>query len=88
MNYKKGDRVRHPRLDDWGLGEVLEDSSAKEVRVFFVGVGEKRLSLEHVKPVKVEGSNAAHPLLDNLSVASVVSGIRYQSLEESIDRFL
>jgi hypothetical protein len=23
MDYKKGDRVRHPSKDDWGLGEVL-----------------------------------------------------------------
>lgn len=88
MSYRKGDRVRHPNLDDWGLGEVLENSSAKEVRVFFVGVGEKRLSLEHVKPVKVADSDAAHPVLDNLSVSSISSGIRYQSLEDSIDRFL
>lgn len=88
MSYEKGERVRHPTLEKWGVGEVLENASAKEVRVFFVGVGEKRLSLEHVKPVKVSGPDAAHPVLDNLSVSSTSSGIRYQSLQESIDLFL
>lgn len=88
MDYKKGDRVKHPNLPEWGLGEVLENASTKAVRVFFVGVGEKRLSLEHVRPVKVPGSDSAHPVLDNLSVSLTFSGIRYQTLAESIDRFL
>jgi hypothetical protein len=41
MDYKKGDRVKHPTKDDWGLGEVLENSNGDTVRVFFVGTGEK-----------------------------------------------
>ncbi|MGI0035714.1 MAG: DUF3553 domain-containing protein [Nitrososphaera sp.] len=27
MTYKKGQRVRHPKKADWGLGEVLEDAT-------------------------------------------------------------
>jgi len=88
MSYEKGERVRHPTLEEWGLGEVMENASPKEVRVFFVGVGEKRLSLEHVKPVKVTGPDAVHPVLDNLSVSNTSSGIRYRSLPVSIERFL
>ncbi len=88
MNYNKGDRVRHPTREDWGLGEVLGASNGKEVRVFFVGAGEKTLVLAHVQPVKVSGPDASHPILDNLQVKATASGIRYQSLPESIERFL
>jgi hypothetical protein len=48
MWLKKEDRVRHPIKAEWGLGEVLEDSNGETVRVFFVGIGEKTLSLKHV----------------------------------------
>ena len=48
MWLKKEDRVRHPIKAEWGLGEVLEDSNGETVRVFFVGTGEKTLSLKHV----------------------------------------
>jgi hypothetical protein len=88
MRYQKGDRVRHPTMEDWGLGEVLEDSAAGTVRVFFVGAGEKILSLAHVEPIKVAPEVAAHPVLDNLKIKKTSSGIRYQSLPESIAYFL
>ena len=38
MEYMKGDRVKHPTKDDWGLGEVLENSNGESVRVFFVAL--------------------------------------------------
>lgn len=88
MKYMKGDRVRHPALDGWGLGEVLEDSTPHAVRVFFVGAGEKQLSLQHVQPVVVAPGEASHPVLDNLKITRTASGIRYQSLPESIGYFL
>lgn len=87
MTYRKGDRVRHPTLEDWGLGEVLDDSNGDRVRVFFVGVGEKTLKLGLVAPVKVEGPESRHPVLDNLKVGKPSSGIRYQSLAQSIQYF-
>ena len=49
MQYKKATRVRHPQAPDWGLGEVLEDSAGGLVRIFFVGVGEKKLSLKDLE---------------------------------------
>ncbi|MCP4321750.1 MAG: DUF3553 domain-containing protein [Psychromonas sp.] len=88
MLYKKGERVRHPKLADWGLGEVLADSGNDSVKVFFVGVGEKFLSLKYVQPVHVSSENAHHPVLDNLKVQKCTSKFKYQSLEQSVDCFL
>ena len=88
MGYKKGERVRHPTKEDWGLGEILEDSRGDRVRIFFVGVGEKTLSLQHIEPVRVVGDESHHPVLDNLRIAKSQSGIKYQSLPHSIEVFL
>ena len=88
MDYKKGDRIKHPTRDDWGLGEVLEVKSDKTVRVFFVGAGEKTLLSEHVTPTKVTGDAANHPILDNLRVTNSSTGVKYQSLGQSIQIFL
>lgn len=88
MEYRKGDRVRHPRKADWGLGEVLEDSNGTQVRIFFVGAGEKKLLLERVQPEKVAASEATHPVLDNLRIRKSSSGVKYQSLPQSIEYFL
>lgn len=88
MEYRKGDRVRHPTKDDWGLGEVVENGNGESVRVFFVGVGEKTLSLGYVQPVKVIGDEAAHPVLDNLKISRSGNGIKYRSLPQSIQFFL
>ncbi len=88
MEYRKGDRVKHPIKDDWGLGEVLEDSDGESVRVFFVGAGEKVLSLKYVHPVKVIGDEADHRVLDNLKITKNASTIKYKSLPQSIQYFL
>ena len=87
MKYNKGDRVKHPKRDDWGLGEVLADSDGGAVRIFFVEAGEKTLSLDIIRPVPVAGSEAADPVLDNLKTDKSASGIKYQSLTESIQFF-
>ena len=88
MEFKKGDRVQHPSKEDWGLGEVLEKSNGESVRVFFVEAGEKTLSLKHVQLLKVAASESAHPVLDNLKISKTQSGIKYQSLTQSISFFL
>jgi hypothetical protein len=88
MNYVKGDRVRHPNKPEWKLGEVLEDSTSESVRVFFLGAGEKKLSLKFVQPEKVLDEEGKHPGLDHLQVSHPSKGIVYRSLPESIDRFL
>jgi hypothetical protein len=88
VKYTKGDRVKHPTKSEWGLGEVLEDSRGSQVRIFFVEVGEKTLDLNYVEPEKVSGKEAKHRVLDNLSVTTINGGIKYQSLPQSIERFL
>jgi len=87
MWLKKEDRVRHPIKAEWGLGEVLEDSNGEKVRVFFVGTGEKTLSLKHVTLECIPTDEAAHPILDNLRVPAKSGRHQYQSLPESIERF-
>jgi hypothetical protein len=88
MALKKGDRVRHPIKPEWGLGEVLTDSHGEKVRVFFVGAGEKTISLQHVTLDCIPKDEAAHPVLDHLRVPVESGGMRYQSLPKSIKRFL
>lgn len=88
MKYKKGDRVKHPTKEDWGIGEVLQDSNSESVRVFFVGCGEKTLALKSVHPTKVNRDESNHPILDNLKLSKSLSGIQYQSLPHSIQHFL
>ena len=66
MEYKKGERVRHPIKDDWGLGQVLSDSNGKTVTVYFADAEEKTLALNYVQPLKVFDDEAASNILDNL----------------------
>jgi len=88
MSYRKGDRVRHPSKGEWGLGEVLEDGKGGNVRIFFVGAGEKTISLRYVQPEKVSAQEAVHPVLDNLKISKTSSGIKYRSLPQSKNYFL
>ncbi|MGF1761564.1 DUF3553 domain-containing protein [Photobacterium sagamiensis] len=88
MKYEKGDRVTHPNMKDWGLGEVLANSNGDIVKIFFVGAGEKKISLKYVQPIKVAGEKAGHPVLDNLKIKKSSSGIKYQSLSQSMHFFV
>jgi hypothetical protein len=87
MDYKKGERVKHPRRPEWGLGKVLEDSRDYKVHVFFTGDGRKTLSLKHVEPVKISGVEARSPVLDHLWIKEGGDS-RYQSLQTSKEMFL
>ena len=89
MKYKKGDRVRHPSKPEWGLGEVLINSNGETVKIFFVGGGEKIISLspEYTKPEISPIDQASHPVLDNLKVSKSDSIIKYKSLASSIHYF-
>jgi hypothetical protein len=66
MEYKKGERVRHPRKEDWGVGEVHADSAGGFVRVVFANAGEKKISLEHVHLDKVSGEDSINPILNEI----------------------
>lgn len=66
MEYKKGERVKHPTKEDWGLGEVISDRNEEFVTVLFVGAGEKKLALKYVQPLKVTADESANQNLDEL----------------------
>lgn len=87
MSHTKGQRLRHPTKHEWGLGQVLEDSSGGTTRIFFVGAGEKVISNSHVALVLVRPEDAADPVLDNLHLTET-TGIKYRSLPDSIEYFL
>lgn len=88
MNYIKGDRVRHPGMATWGVGLVLDNSEEGKVRIFFEEAGEKTVSLKHVEPVLVTGAQAESLVLDNLNIVNGSVGVRYKSLNASMDYFL
>ena len=48
--YKKGYLVKHPKIDDWGVGVVVEDGNNETVCVSFKITGKKILSLKYVEP--------------------------------------
>jgi hypothetical protein len=87
MSLQTGGRVRHPIKPAWGLGEVLTDSHGEKVRAFFVGAGEKTLSLNQVTLDCIPKDEAVHPVLDNLRVPAESRRRRYPGLPESIARF-
>lgn len=87
MDYKKGERVKHPGRPEWGPGQVLEDSRDDKVRIFFSGDGRKILSLKHVVPEKISGVEARHPILDHLWVKEG-GEVRYQNPQKSTELFL
>lgn len=88
MFYRKGDKVRHPIKDDWGLGKVLANSNGEKVEVFFVDAGEKTILLKYVEPIKVKGDESNHFGLDNLKATVSTSGIKYQRFATLTERFL
>ena len=87
MRHQKGDRVRHPRKPDWGMGEVLDDSDGREVRIFFENAGARTLSLAYVDLEDISGNDAQSAHLDNLKLSPSSGGIEYQSLPDSIAFF-
>ncbi len=86
MFYRKGDRVRHPIKEDWGLGKVLANSNGEKVDVFFVDAGEKTILLKYVEPIKVKGEESNHGGLDNLKATA--TGVKYQRFSKLTESFL
>lgn len=58
-----GDKVRHPKAPEWGLGKVLEISSEGTALVYFLHTGIKRLDLAYAALEKTE--TGYHPILDH-----------------------
>ena len=54
--YKKGQLVKHPKKDDWGIGVVLKDSNGGTVNILFENEGVKVLSTEYVELVIIDST--------------------------------
>lgn len=65
MAFHVGDRLKHPKKPDWGLGEVTA-SGGGYVTVYFADAGEMTLSLKHVELQLVTGEEAVSPKLDQV----------------------
>lgn len=74
MDYKKGDKVKHPKQDVWGLGVVLENQHDDKVRIFFENAGEKIISTKFILPTKLSDEEAKHPVLDGVKANSKLLG--------------
>jgi len=88
MNYSKGERIKHPRKEDWGLGELLKDSHDEKIWVFFTEVGEKILSLKHMTPTRIDGNKAESVVLDNLVTSAQSDRKKYKNIRMLIADFL
>src|ERR1700730_13457857 len=84
MKFTEGQRVTHPRMPSWGIGQVLNDSDMDDVRVFFVGIGEKSLKLQYANLITVIGPDAENTILDNLRKGETR---KYRSLSMVIENF-
>ena len=84
---KKDDRVRHEGVPAWGVGRVLEDPVAGNVRIFFSNVGIKTISLL-ATIVIVKGADAMNPILDNLKIGFSGQESSYKTLTELKQQFL
>ena len=70
MDYRKGDRVRHPKKPDCGISKVLTDSTDGTVRIFCTHAGGKTMSLDFVQPERLSGDAASRLILDQLDLAA------------------
>jgi hypothetical protein len=61
--YVENDRVRHPKKPEWGIGEILQNSD-NVLTIWFEAVGEKKLSMDYVKPVKLSPTESVSNILD------------------------
>ena len=61
-----GERLRCIDRSEWGLGQVLEDTTEAVVDVFFEYLGRKAIDSDRVKLSRVETGRQSHPILDVL----------------------
>lgn len=86
--FRIGDRVRHPKKPQWGLGQILDCIEQKRLRVFFVGIGQRLLRQENTLLIRLEQNHVAHPLLDNLRISNERRVDGYQPLPALVETFL
>jgi len=88
LSVKKGQRVRLPGAPEWGLGLVLDDSKGDHAHIFFVGAGERVISLSHARLEPVQGDAANHPLLENLRADPKGKWATYRTFPQLVEYFL
>lgn len=83
MSLLKGQRVTHPKMPDWGVGQVLEDSDGINVLVFFEGAGLKRLKLQHASLMLVNGGPQSEYACDQ----PTIDRINMERIQAACDSF-
>jgi hypothetical protein len=86
MDFKVGDRVKHPGQPAWGIGQILEGLSANRAPVYFVNGMKRVISFKHIALDLVEGPEAEHLLLDNLLVSDKPD-FQYITFGEALEKF-
>lgn len=88
MDFKKGDRVIYEKAKGWGLGEITELTGGPYCKIFFVNHGDTTIGKEAVSLLtKIEGKEAAHPLLDNLRISTQNKDIKFRSIGDLVSLF-
>lgn len=59
-----GDRVIHPKMTQWGVGQVTA-ASTDNVTIYFESAGEKKIRTDLVNLRKVDGAEAESSILDS-----------------------
>jgi hypothetical protein len=86
MQLQKGDRVKHLNLEDWGIGQIIEDPGTEYVKVFFLNVGEKKLRNNFITKLKEDATESFH--LDHLKITPGKSPAKYRTINELKTWFL
>jgi hypothetical protein len=86
---KKGMRVKHLSKPEWGLGQLLEDESSQEIRVFFVNKGTVNLQqTARDKLQLVTGEDATSLHLDHMILPGGGSSRPMLNLKQAKESFL
>ena len=72
MEYSKGDRVKNPKKEEWGVGDIIVFRDQSVVQVIFAEVGEKLFDLKRTPLIKVSGKQADSPALDERKANAIV----------------
>lgn len=86
---KKGQRVKHTTRSDWGLGQLLEDENATEIRLFFVNQGLVNLGVQACHKLEVVMGADAHSVhLDHMTLPTGAGSKPMVTLPQAKQRFL
>lgn len=64
IEFTIGDRLRHPQMGEWGIGQVV-NTKFPLLTVFFEAVGEKKIRTDLIELHQVSGPDAESAVLDS-----------------------